>query len=53
MRWHILIVAKNSAFPLLSGEADARTAGSVQSPKNARSNAGAVDQGGTGNEVRG
>jgi hypothetical protein len=52
MRWHILIVARNSSFPRLSGEADARTAGSVQSPKNARS-AGAVDQGGTGNEVRG
>jgi hypothetical protein len=51
MRRHILIVARNSSFPRLSGEADARTAGSVQAP-NARS-AGAVDQGGTGNEVRG
>jgi hypothetical protein len=51
MRWHILIVSKNSSFPRLSGEAD-RTAAGPSSPKNARS-AGAVDQGGTGNEVRG
>jgi hypothetical protein len=51
MRWHILIVAKNSEFPRLSREAETAAA-SLRSPKNARS-AGAVDQGGTGNEVRG
>jgi hypothetical protein len=31
MRWHILIVSKNSSFPRLSGEAD-RTAAGPSSP---------------------
>jgi hypothetical protein len=47
----IIIVAPNSRFPNLVGEAE-RTAAGPSSPNHARS-AGAVDQGGTGNEVRG
>jgi hypothetical protein len=51
MLHRIIIVSTNRTFPALSREAETAAA-SLRSPKNARS-AGAVDQGGTGNEVRG
>jgi hypothetical protein len=51
MLHRLIIIARNDQFPTLSREAE-RTAAGPSSPKNARS-AGAVDQGGTGNEVRG
>jgi hypothetical protein len=50
MLHRIIIQARNSEFPRLSREAE-RTAAGPSSPT--RSQAGAVDQGGTGNEVRG
>lgn len=50
MLHRLIIIARNDQFPRLSREADAQAAGLVRPT---RSQAGAVDQGGTGNEVRG
>lgn len=46
----LIIIARNDQFPRLTREAE-RTAAGPSSPT--RSQAGAVDQGGAGNEVRG